>query len=94
MFPVFYPLSVYFFDDLSILLSFSSASHNFPSCPISYRNLSTFPIEKGLLEAAASFSLAIKLKPAAVILDDATEQITYTYNNRSVALTVPTIIFG
>jgi hypothetical protein len=59
-----------------------------------YDLIQKFPIEKGLSEAAAYFSLAPKLKPAAIILDDATEQITYTYNNRSVALTVPKIIFG
>ena len=53
-----------------------------------------FPIEKGLSEVAAYFALAPKLKPAAVILDDATERITYTYNGKSVALTVPKIIFG
>ena len=53
-----------------------------------------FPIEKGLSEAAAYFALAPKLSPAAVILDDVTEHITYTYNNRSVVLTVPKLIFG
>ena len=53
-----------------------------------------FPIEKGLSEVAAYFALAPKLKLAAVILDDATERITYTYNGKSVALTVPKIIFG
>ena len=53
-----------------------------------------FPIEKGLSEVAAYFALALKLKPAAIILDDATERITYTYNGKSVALTVPKIIFG
>ena len=53
-----------------------------------------FPIEKGLSEVAAYFALAPKLKPAAVILDDATERITYTYNGKSVALTVPKILFG
>ena len=53
-----------------------------------------FPIEKGLSEVAAYFALAPKLKPAAVILDDVTEQIIYTYNGKSIVLTLPKIIFG
>ena len=53
-----------------------------------------FPIEKGLSEAAAYFALAPKLQPIAIILPDATEQITYTYNGKSIVLTVPKIIFG
>ena len=53
-----------------------------------------FPIQKGLSEVAAYFSLAGKLKPEALILENTSEHISYTFNDKTVLLTLPKIVFG
>ncbi|MGP1594367.1 MAG: DUF3375 family protein [Treponema sp.] len=53
-----------------------------------------FPIEQGLSEVAAYFALRSKLRPAALVLEEVTETITYRHNGSMVVLTLPKLIFS
>ncbi|MGP1577263.1 MAG: DUF3375 family protein [Treponema sp.] len=53
-----------------------------------------FPIEQGLSEVAAYFALRPKLRPAALVLEEVTETITYRHNDTVIALTLPKLIFS
>lgn len=54
----------------------------------------SFSDRKRLVRSCRLFCTCPKLKPAAVILEDATEQILYTFNDKTVLLTLPKIVFG